>query len=129
MSACTQIDVEPLAKTDAIKHICIEDNPKVIVRDFVPVVQAGLKRHGIESSIVYQGLPAHCEYSLRYTALRSWDIGTYLSHAELSVHQRGRQIASATYHLTNKGGFSLMKWQGTKTKMDPVIDELLAAYR
>jgi len=28
--------------------------------------------------------------------------------------------------LKGAGGFSLMKWQGTKTKMDPVIDELLS---
>jgi len=27
-----------------------------------------------------------------------------------------------------KGGYSLMKWQDTKTKMDPVVDELLKAY-
>jgi hypothetical protein len=30
------------------------------------------------------------------------------------------------YHLKGGGGLSVMKWQGTASKMDPVIDELLA---
>lgn len=50
----------------------------------------------------------------------------YLSHAELQLHRAGQQVASAEYHLRGKGGFSLTKWAGTKSKMDPVIDELLA---
>lgn len=28
-------------------------------------------------------------------------------------------------HLVGKGGLSLTKWASTKSKMDPVIDELL----
>jgi len=27
--------------------------------------------------------------------------------------------------IIGKGGLSLMKWEGIKTKMDPVLDELL----
>jgi len=32
---------------------------------------------------------------------------------------------TAEYHLRGGGGLSLMKWQSTKSKIDPVIDELL----
>lgn len=52
----------------------------------------------------------------------------YLSHAELRLEKGGHRIAYAEYHLRGKGGLSLSKWQGTKTKMDPVIDQLLADY-
>jgi hypothetical protein len=49
----------------------------------------------------------------------------YLSHAELRLLRAGTEIASAEYHLRAKGGFSVTKWAGTRSKMDPVIDELL----
>jgi hypothetical protein len=43
----------------------------------------------------------------------------------MRIQKEGRQVAYAEYHLKGKGGLSLTKWQDTKTKMDPVIDELL----
>jgi hypothetical protein len=56
--------------------------------------------------------------------LRSWDFAPYLAQAELWLRKDGDQVGYAEYHLVGGGGFSLMKWQGTKTKMDPVIDQL-----
>jgi hypothetical protein len=103
----------------------IEENPKVIVHDFLPVVRDGFDRHGIVTRVVTKPAPKECEYVLTYTALMNWDVGTYLHHAELRLERNGRIVGSAEYHLTGKGGLSLTKWQSTKTKMDPVIDELL----
>ena len=97
----------------------------MLVTDFVNVLRDGFDRHGISTEVYAGAKPQHCEYVLTYTALRSWDFATYLSHAELRLERDGRQVAYAEYHLVGKGGLSLMKWQGTKTKMDPVIDELL----
>ena len=34
----------------------------------------------------------------------------------------------ASYHLNGGGGLALNKWASVKSKMDPVLDELLAAY-
>lgn len=124
-AGCTAVSVQPLAEKPA--HMCIKRNPKVIINDFVPVLQAGLRRHGIESTL-YDAVPVTCSHVLEYTARRSWDFGPYLSTADL--HIRGpqrRQVASAHYHLRGKGGLSLMKWAGVASKMDPVIDELLAS--
>ena len=45
------------------------------------------------------------------------------------VEKDGRQIGYAEYHLIGKGGYSMMKWQGVKTKMNPVIDALLQSYK
>jgi len=125
VSGCTSITVQPIAANTPVKHVCIEDNPKVIVTDFVSVLHDGFSRHGISTEIFSGTKPEGCEYTLVYTALRSWDFAPYLSKAELRLEQNGSFLASAEYHLKLKGGWSLMKWQGTKTKMDPVIDELL----
>ena len=47
ISACTSIDVRPVDKSHNISHICIENNPKVIVSDFVSIVEDGFEDHGI----------------------------------------------------------------------------------
>lgn len=128
VGACTSIAVTPMSATDAknMRHVCIKNNPLVKVTDFIPVLEQGLARHHITSE-VYTGLPPeHCQYTLQYTALRSWDITPYVSQAEISLHNGPRQIAKANYHLRGKGGLSLNKWDSTQTKIDPVIDQLLA---
>jgi hypothetical protein len=51
-----------------------------------------------------------------------------MSIAELRLTKGGLEVARANYHLRGKGGLSLNKWASTKSKMDPVIDELLAQY-
>ena len=126
---CTSITMRPIEATQQLEHSCIQENPKVLVEDFVPVLRDGLSRHGISSEVYTGTAPPHCEFLLTYTALRRWDFAPYMSHAELRLETEGRQVAFAEYHLRGGGGFSLMKWQRTKAKMDPVIDELLAAYR
>lgn len=123
---CTSVSVRPVSSGLDIPDVCIEEHPKVIVDDFLLVVRDGFERHGIATKVVTKPAPKECEYVLTYTAFKNWDLGTYLHHAELRLERNGRIIGSAEYHLVNKGGLSLMKWQGTKTKMDPVIDELLA---
>jgi hypothetical protein len=125
LSACTSVTVRPPDPTLMIRHVCIQENPKVRVSDFVPVLRDGFDRHGISTEVYSGTRPPNCDFVLTYTALRSWDLAPYLSHAELRLERDGRRIAYAEYHLVGKGGFSLMKWQGTKAKMDPVIDELL----
>jgi hypothetical protein len=125
---CTSVQIQPVDRTVNMNHVCIQENPKVIVSDFLPVLRDGFDRHGISTEVFSGQAPERCEFVLTYTALQSWDFSTYLSHAELWIERKGRKVASAEYHLDGKGGLSLMKWQGTKTKMDPVIDDLLQAY-
>ncbi|WFS19303.1 Sbal_3080 family lipoprotein [Pseudomonas sp. 905_Psudmo1] len=126
LGGCTATRVTPLKA--AADQMCIEENPKVQVSDFVPVLQEGFARHGIQTQI-YSKIPrADCPYVVTYTARRSWDMAPYLSTAEITILGPRRQtLAKANYHLRGKGGLSLMKWQGTKSKIDPVIDELLAS--
>ena len=126
LSACTKVDVVPLDPSLDMQLVCIERNPAVRLGDFLNILEDGIARHGMQSQVFDGQKPESCEYVLKYTALQSWDMGPYLSHAELRIYKDNRQIASAIYHLQGKGGFSLMKWQDAKTKMDPVIDELLS---
>jgi hypothetical protein len=153
ISGCTSVTVKPLEASYNVKHVCIKENPKVIVDDFLPVITDGLKRHNITSEFIaltnadkakiqeeetslpdqyYMDMtpvPDSCDFNLTYTARRSWDFVTYLTSADIAISDNKSRIAHANYHLRGKGGFSLLKWQGVKTKIDPVMDELLKFYK
>ena len=129
LTSCTSIKVQSL-NPDLYKvyHVCIERNPKVIVEGFPGVIERGLERHGITSELYTDTKPNHCEYSLTYTALQTWDMSTYLHHAELRLYKGNQKIAYAEYHLNGKGGLSLNKWASVDSKMAPLIDQLLSGY-
>ncbi|KRW61614.1 Sbal_3080 family lipoprotein [Pseudomonas sp. TTU2014-080ASC] len=125
ISGCTAVQVSPLQSIN--QHVCIEENPAVKVDDFVTVLQSGFARHGIQTKVYATIQRGECSHIVTYTARRSWDVASYLSTAEIRVLDgERRQLASGTYRLRNKGGLSLMKWQGTEAKIGPVIDEMLA---
>ena len=128
VSACTSVQVNAVAEqqVNAIQQICIVNNPKVLVTDFVPVVQQRLQHHGIMSRVVEGSEVAACAYQLHYSAKRSWDFTPYMSWAELKLYQNEVLIANAEYKLVGKGGLSLTKWQSVETNMTPVIDQLFA---
>lgn len=124
VSGCTSIVVRPVDPSLGMQYVCIQENPRVQVSDFVPVLRDGFDRYSVATEVFSGQKPEKCEYILTYTALRSWDFSPYLSHAEIRIEKDGRQIAYAEYHLKGKGGLSLTKWANTREKMDPVIDEL-----
>jgi hypothetical protein len=121
---CTSMNVRPIDPNMKPSHICIKENPLVKVDDFVQVVRDGLDRYGITSEVFPAKAPEGCTSILTYTALRNWDLVPYMYFAELRIEKDGKEIGYAEYRLEGKGGFSLMKYQGTKAKIDPVIDEL-----
>lgn len=129
IAGCTSVKVKPVSSIRPGTEVCIVNNPKVIVEGFVDVVRDGFSRHGLPTKIVNEDAASACDVTLTYTALRSWDFTPYLSHAELRLWKGGMQIGSAEYHLRGKGGYSLTKWKGVKSKMDPVVDQLLASVR
>lgn len=129
IAGCTSVNVRPVEASVQLHNVCIVNNPQVMVSDFIPVLRDGFSRHNIATTVVDQSQAASCPVTLTYTALRSWDFKPYLSHAELRLWSGGTQIGFAEYHLNGGGGFDLGKWQGTKAKMDPVIDKLLDGQR
>ena len=128
LASCTTVKVHEVDSSLQVNHVCIQENPKVIVEDFLPVVRRGFERHGITTEI-YQGLnPNYCEYILTYTALKTWDISMYMHHAELNLFRGHQKIGYAEYHLNGEGGLALNKWASVESKMNPVIDKLLSNY-
>ena len=124
---CTSVTVRPIASNIQLRNVCIVNNPRVIVSDFVPVLRDGFSRHNIATTVVDQSQATSCPVTLTYTANLHWDMKPYLTHAELRLWEGGKQIGFAEYHLNGNGGLDLGKWRGTQAKMDPVIDELLAS--
>jgi hypothetical protein len=129
MTSCTSIDVRPVPGAQTIKSVSIRENPKVAVSDFVDVLVAGFLRHGINARVITATAESKDEYVVTYVAYRKWDMAAYLVDATIRIEKGGEIIASATYHLKGGGGLSLEKWNSTKAKLDPVIDELLQNYR
>jgi len=126
LTGCTSINVRPVADVSAIKHVCVQESPDdCFVEDMPTVIVEALERNGISAERFTGKMPDDCEYHLKYTCNVTWDMAMYMHHAEIRLLQGRRQVGSAVYHLNGQGGLSLMKWQGTKTKIDPVIDELL----
>jgi hypothetical protein len=126
LAGCTSIDVRPVSLQEQITHVVIRKNPKVAVSDFLDVLVAGFQRHGITARVVSEDAELKDEYVVNYVAYRNWDMAPYLTDATVTIDRNGRRVAEGLYHLKGKGGLSLTKWQGTKTKMDPVIDQMLS---
>ncbi|HBJ28500.1 MAG: hypothetical protein CL810_06110 [Cobetia sp.] len=129
MAGCTSVQVQPLERMSYLDTVCIERNEAVIVPGFLNVIQQGFSRNGLNTRVYDAPVPGYCEVVLKYTALRSWDYVTYLSHAELWLDDPyGDEIAYAQYHLIAKGGLGFSKYASVETKMNPVIDDLLVNY-
>jgi len=123
---CTSVTVQPLKP--GVKEVLVRENPKVSMGGFLPYVRKSFESLGIATRVITEADAAGDAYVVTYTALRSWDLTTYLSSAEFWVHHRSDLVGHAEYHLRGKGGFALTKFQHVETKLDPVFDELLANY-
>jgi hypothetical protein len=125
-AGCTSIKVRPVSNPAEVKHVCIEDGRQNCFEGrMIDIIRDGFQRHSITSDVYSGNLPPECGHHLTYYCERTWDMVAYMHHAELRLYRGKEQIGYAEYHLVGKGGLSPMKWQDTKTKMDPVIDELL----
>jgi hypothetical protein len=129
-SGCTKIAVRPVDSTLDINHVCIQDcADKCFDGRMLSIIQDGFQRHGITTEVYKGELPSECKYNLTYYCEITWDMAVYLHHAEFRLYHGKSQIGNAEYHLSGKGGFSLNKWASTKSKIDPVIDELLRGFK
>jgi hypothetical protein len=128
LGGCTTMDVRPIAASAKLDKICIRYNDDVNVDDFVPVMQEDFFNHGITSVVFRAEKPKNCGFTLDYTVDRWWDLAPYMVDAQITVNKDDAFIGSAHYHLTGHGGLSVMKWEGTHSKIDPVLDEMLRNY-
>ena len=126
-SGCTSHKIEPVDKEHNLEFVCIENNPKVIVTDYVPAVEDVLHEYGIATSLYTEDtMPEYCAVKMKYTVLRNWDLATYIKYADVHLYKNGARIGYAQY--TNGGGFDFDKWGSAKEKMTPVLEKMLAQY-
>jgi len=130
LSGCTVVQVKPIdSKAHQVSHVCIEENPAVKMDGFLPMLEKGFQNHGITTER-YKGKPADtCEYTVNYGAHWNWDLAVYLTDAEIEARRGGEVVGRAVYHLRNKGGLDMGKWARAESKMNPVIDQLLADFK
>jgi hypothetical protein len=123
--------VEPIPPQTSISEICILENPKVVISDFLPVVQEGISRHGLRSS-VYREVPSACEYVLQYVAYQRWDFTVFMSEASIKLYRDKKLVGTISYEtptgIFGGGGANPAKWKSTKEKLDPLLDELFKYY-
>jgi len=126
LSGCSAVTVNPVDSTSEITHVCIKDcSDKCFDRRMLYLIQDGFQRNGVTTEVYNCELPSTCEYSLTYSCERAWSMATYLGHAEIQLYHGKSQIGNAEYHLKGKAGFALNDWENTKSKIDPIIDEML----
>jgi len=51
LAACTSVTVRPLDRSLGMRRVCIQENARVQVSDFVSVVREGFERHGIVTAV------------------------------------------------------------------------------
>jgi hypothetical protein len=125
MSAgCTSVKVEPISQAYKISHLCIEENPRIIYPSFVRGLQHVLTDQGVTTQLYSGNLPAGCVYYMTYSAIQSYDMKLYLSHAELNLYKGPQRVGTAQYHLLAEGGLALNKWDSIENKLAPVMDQL-----
>ena len=127
---CTSITVRPVDFIPEMKHVCVADGRETCYdAKVITSIRDGFYRHGITTQVyIGNSMPNGCDYHLDFMCERSWDLATYMKHTEMRLYRNRDQIGYAEFHLNGGGGLSLYKFQDTKTKLDPVLDEFLAKY-
>ena len=128
-TACTSIKINNANGFDAntVQQVCIVHNSKVTINNFDKIVENSFKRYGIDAK-TYQANDNFlniCQTVLHYTALRSWDMATYMVFAEFKLFRNGQQVSTSSFKLRGKGGLALNKWRSTEVKINELVDQLL----
>ena len=125
--ASLSTQVTPLARDLGVQRLCIQHNPKVQEKELIPLVSKLFAERSIVTEIFYDDRPAYCEFTLAYSARRTFvAFKPRLAWAELRILQGGQQVASAEYQQGK--GFVANPTESVESKLTPVITELLAQY-
>ena len=128
ITGCTSIQVTNNEgfQPKSVKQICVINNPKVIIAGFNDSIVRSFARYNINARVYPENSkPALCETTMDYTALRTWDVVTYMSYAKFTLMKEGRIVSEAEFRLKGNGGLALNKWRSTDTKIDELVDQLI----
>ena len=79
----TPVTVAPLKP--GVPEVLVRENPKVSMSGFLPYVRKNFESRGIPTRVIKESDAAGDAYVVTYTALRSWDLTTYLSRSSGSI--------------------------------------------
>ena len=125
-SGCTiaQTTVPPPAGTQITK-VYVEDNPKVLMKGFLPEVVTQVQALGFETE-VYSGIPPKdAKHTLAFTANWRWDMAMYLFYFQATLMENGRILGTAEYDA-RMGGGNPGKFGATAEKIKPLLRQLFS---
>ena len=129
---CNAYTVQKLPYDAALQTIVIERNDKVLVSDFEETLKYILRDLGLKVRVAQHPYYSYdpSTYVLHYTARQSWDFTAYLSLAEVTLYKNNQKVAKGTYkHRGASCSLSPFKWQGTESKIRPLLEELFEEYQ
>lgn len=129
---CNAYTVQKLPYDAALRTIVIERNDKVLVSDFEETLEYVLRDLGLNVRVAHHPYNSYdsSTYVLHYTARQSWVFTTYLSLAEVTLYKNNLRVAKGKYkHRGGNLSLSLFKWQGTESKIRPLLEELFENYQ
>jgi len=106
-------------------QICVIENPRVF-QGFLPAYRSALESRGFSVTVLKPASPVtSCALTSTYTALRSWDFVTYMSHAVIAVYRDGATAGGARYDAP-KAGFALTFriYESTESKVATMVAQL-----
>lgn len=127
-SGCTSIKINNQNgfNPNSLQQVCVIDNPQVTVPGFNESIIQAFSKHNVQAKLYpFNSKPQLCQTVMRYTALRSWDVVTYLSYAKFTLERDGRILSEAEFRLKGKGGMALNKWRSTDKKVQELVDQLM----
>lgn len=133
MACVAETSVMPVNSSEnRMSEICIKLNPKIPMPEFTYILEEGFSRHGIATKI-RKNITPDCEYSLIYTAqIDKPDTKPVLNDVHLAIYRGAQLIGYADRDppkgLLQGGGVELTRWDTTRAKIEPMLDELLQSF-
>lgn len=124
---CSANPVKPVGSEykQGLKQICIERNHKVTIPSFENDLTRAFSERNIKTIYFDGNTPISCENKLNYSALRSWDMGVYISKINLDLYDsNGKSIGQVDWE---QNPLALNKWKDTG-KVARAVDMLLGEY-
>ena len=114
--------VRPVGQLDT-KQICVIENLRV--RDgFQEAYKAALIQKGYAVKVLPDTAPlTACPVTSTYSANWRWDLGMYLSYAQINVYKNGSPIGLAWYDAT-RGSANMGKFINAQNKIDELVGQL-----
>lgn len=124
LAACTTVRVDPVdAEAHPLREVCIERNPRVLVRAMLPAVRDAFRRNRVATVVREPGEFEDCEYMLRYSALRGGTLIKYTKIATIELFRGEAEIGRIDYE--HHGWLDITKFARTADKLAPLIERLL----